>query len=378
MTREEIDAVKQAIADAEEFAEGPAISTHEKPRLLVVPADPDQTVARLRDVLASADGLYERTVPVRLVFDQLQEGVCAQVLSPYLLILRTHAVCRPYRIMHRSDGTIEEKDTPLPHAIANMYLDSRDWRLPVLKGIASGPLLRDDGTFQLAEGYDPQTCLWQESVPDISGLVPEHPNLEEAVEALLSLRETFKTFCFADGAIIDEDGLQVVDTGKPPGKDESALLAALLTAVCRASLDRAPGLLLRASPMSGAGAGKGLLARCICLIAFGREPHAVTGGSTGEELDKRIAAELIAGHSALFLDNLNNMAVKSDLLASILTERLARVRLLGKSENVPLHANAFVILTGNGLTVTEDLARRFIFVELDARTEAPEFSIIQK
>jgi len=27
--------------------------------------------------------------------------------------------------------------------------------------------------------------------------------------------------------------------------------------------------------MSGAGAGKGLLARCICNIAFGRDPHAV-------------------------------------------------------------------------------------------------------
>lgn len=39
---------------------------------------------------------------------------------------------------------------------------------------------------------------------------------------------------------------------------------------------------------------------------------------------------------------------------------------------VPLNASTFVILTGNGLTVSEDLARRFVAVDFDARTEDPE------
>jgi len=39
---------------------------------------------------------------------------------------------------------------------------------------------------------------------------------------------------------------------------------------------------------------------------------------------------------------------------------------------VPLNASAFVILTGNGLSVSEDLARRFIAVDFDAGTEDPE------
>ena len=75
----------------------------------------------------------------------------------------------------------------------------------------------------------------------------------------------------------------------------------------------------------------------------------MTPGATAEELEKRIAAELIEGSPALFLDNLNNLALRSDLLASTITERPARVRLLGKSQMVPLNASAFVILTGNGL-----------------------------
>ncbi|MFP6888821.1 MAG: hypothetical protein VCF07_03545, partial [Nitrospinota bacterium] len=159
---------------------------------------------------------------------------------------------------------------------------------------------------------------------------------------------------------------------KPPEKDESGFLVALLTAVCRPSLHLAPGVLFRAAPMSGAGAGKGLLARCISIIAFGREPHAVTSGANAEELEKRIAAELMEGSPVLFLDNLNNKAFKSDLLASAITERPARVRVLGRSQMVPLNATAFVVLTGNGLSVSEDLARRFIAVEFDAGTEDPE------
>ena len=36
------------------------------------------------------------------------------------------------------------------------------------------------------------------------------------------------------------------------------------------------------------------------------------------------------------------------------------------------HASAFAILTGSGLTVSEDLARRFVAVDFDPRTEDPE------
>jgi hypothetical protein len=50
----------------------------------------------------------------------------------------------------------------------------------------------------------------------------------------------------------------------------------------------------------------------------------------------------------------------------------AKVRLLGQTRMVPLNSTAFVAVTGNGLTVTEDLARRFILCELDARCEDPE------
>ena len=44
-------------------------------------------------------------------------------------------------------------------------------------------------------------------------------------------------------------------------------------------------------------------------------------------MEKRIAAELIEGGPVLFLDNLNNTSFRSNLLASAMTERPARVRM---------------------------------------------------
>jgi hypothetical protein len=346
-----------------------------KPRLLVEDCNPDRTVSALRDIVAKVGGLYDRGVPVRLAFDQMQRGMVAQVMSPDAFVLIAHAVCRPYLIKTKKDGTHEEVDARLPRSLAVMYLDWRgEWKLPVLNGIASVPLLQDDGAIKSGDGYDFASGMWCENIPDLAKLVPEIPTKEEARAALTLIRHAFKTFCFADAEMIhDTDcGVPVVDVSKPPGRDESAFLNALLTAVCRPSLHLAPGVLLRAAAMSGAGAGKGLLARCMCIIAFGREPHAVTAGDGADELDKRIAAELIEGSPALFLDNLNNTAFKSNLLASSITERPARVRLLGRSQMVTLCATAFVILTGNGLTISEDLARRFVAVDFDPRTEDPE------
>ena len=353
---------------------GASPGTSRKPRLLVDHANPDLTVAALRDILSRAPNLYDRGIPVRLVTDKARRrDLVAQGLAPDELVLVTHQLARPYAI--DKDGYGGESDVRLPHSIARMYLSWRgEWELPLLNGIASSPLLRDDGTIASRTGYDADSGMWQENVPDLAGRVPDRVSFEVAATSLQLVRETFKTFCFADSDTIFDpvQGIPVVDIRKPPGPDESSFLNAMLTAVCRPSLPLAPGVLVRAAPISGAGTGKGLLVRCMCLVAFGREPHAVTSGSNGEELEKRIASELIQSNPVLFLDNLNEIAFRSNLLASALTERPARVRILGRSQMIQLNASAFVALTGNGLSVSEDLARRFIVINLDAGMETPE------
>jgi len=145
-----------------------------------------------------------------------------------------------------------------------------------------------------------------------------------------------------------------------------------MTAVVRPSLPRAPGLLFTGAQYSGSGVGKGLLVRLMCKIAFGNEPAAVSAGHDTEEMDKRIVAMLVGGQQVLFLDNVNSAALRSDTLASGITESPARVRVLGSSQLVSLNAASLIMITGNGLSVSEDLARRFLLVELDAHVEDPE------
>src|SRR5262245_9341864 len=132
MTTENEELIAKIIDGAEDVCE-PATPEEqgEKPRLLVESCNPDQTVAALRDILAGAGGLFDRGVPVRLAFDQIQRGTVAQMMTPDALVLRAHTVCRPYLLKTKQDGTVEEVNTRLPRSLAVMYLDWRgEWRLP--------------------------------------------------------------------------------------------------------------------------------------------------------------------------------------------------------------------------------------------------------
>ena len=72
----------------------------------------------------------------------------------------------------------------LPRQFAVMYLDWRgEWRLRPMNGIASAPLLYDDGAISCNEGYDPNSGMWSENVPDLQGLIPERLTKEDAIAA---------------------------------------------------------------------------------------------------------------------------------------------------------------------------------------------------
>jgi hypothetical protein len=350
-----------------------AASADGKPRLKIDKNHPERTVADLRDVLAKSGRLYDRGTPVRVVFDQSLGGSVAHSMTADSLALEAHFACQPYVLSRREDTWIE-RDAPLPPQMTRMYLGWRgEWGLPPLSGVATTPLLSEDGSIRAARGYDTATGLWCERVPDVGDSVPLRPTRAEAEAALALVRDMFKTFCFADAKMMSRsDGVSIVDPRETPGMDESSFLAALLGAVCRPCLDLAPGALFRAPPYSGSGAGKGKLARCICAVAHGRQPSAITAGGSPEEMEKRISAALLEGGPAVLLDNFNNVTLCSASLESALTERPAKVRQFRTLDLIALNALASVFVTGNGIVLAQDIVRRFIPTELDARMEDPE------
>jgi len=341
----------------------------ELPELIIHRGNLPATAAHLRDRLAQSGRLFDRGLPVRVVRPADGGMPSATPLTRHNVVIEAHRLCQPMKI--DADGA--HIPATLPDRVAAMYLDmAGEWDLPALTGIATSPLLSADGSIRAADGYDAATGLWCCNIPKLT--LPARPSLAEAKAALAHLRVMFVTFPFADATRrLDADvGHEIVDIVTPPNQDESAFLVGLMTAVARPSLWLAPGTLITAPAISGAGTGKGLLARATCTVAFGIHPRAFTAGNDRKELDKRLAAELIEAAPSLFLDNANGVALRSDTLASVLTERPARVRVLGQTRMVPLNTTAFAVVTGNGLTVTEDLARRFIACELDARCEDPE------
>ena len=115
-----------------------------------------------------------------------------------------------------------------------MYLDmSGEWGLPLLAGVSTAPLLSEDGSVRAADGYDRTTGLWCCSVPKLR--LPVRPSRANAEAALELLRHAFRTFPFGDAARRWDASLEteVIDVTEPPGRDESAFLIALITAVCR-------------------------------------------------------------------------------------------------------------------------------------------------
>jgi hypothetical protein len=81
---------------------------------------------------------------------------------------------------------------------------------------------------------------------------------------------------------------------------------------------------------------------------------------------------LIEGGPAILLDSMNNRSFQSAQLESAITERPARVRPLGYSKTIPLCSSAMIILTGSGLSLSTDIARRCITVNFDAEMEDAE------
>ena len=340
----------------------------EKPDLVVDDGDLPAVARQLRDFFVGSGRLFERGVPVKVIRPADSSPPIAVRLTSNRVVIEAHQICRPVRL--QGDDVVP---VTLPNRVARMYLDlSGEWGLPPLTGVSTAPILAPNGMVRSAEGYHSPSGLWCAGVPQL--VIADRPTRLQAEAALQLLREAFQTFPYADAVRRANAalGVEVVDLDRPPGVDESALLVGLITAVCRPNLWLAPGLLIRAPEISGAGTGKGLLVRCLCAIAFGIRPHAFTTGGDRQELDKRLASDLIEAAPVLFVDNVNSSLLRSDTLASILTERPARVRLLGRTQMVPLNSAAFIAVTGNGLNVSEDLARRFIVCELDARCEDPE------
>ena len=339
------------------------------PDLFVMKADLPLVSQQLRDRLAHHPWLFERGGPARLVSFPSEQDRQAEVhqLRGDAVVHAAHEICRPYQVNWRG----KRSNVTLPERVAKLYLALNGrWNLRPLHGVCCSALLDPDGGIHSHEGYHAPTGMWCTRPPPLS--VPDRPFKDQAVDALYRLRTAMRTFTFKGSPLVERDGNLVVDIEQNPGLCESAALCGLLTAVCRASLPLAPGVMINAPSLSGSGAGKGLLARMMIAIGLGIVVEATAAGHDEAEFEKRISTALLSGDPAVLLDNLNNTLLRSAQLESCLTEPLVGVRLFGHLKKQMVRAIMFVVLTGNGLQASGDAARRYVYPTLEPPVDNPE------
>jgi hypothetical protein len=246
----------------------------------------------------------------------------------------------------------ETRIVDCPPRIATAYLArTGEWRLPVLTGFISAPILRKDGTLLSQAGYDARTGLF--FTADGEWQIPAQPTREEARQALEVLAEPFSEFPFVSG---------------PAGSDRSVLIAAILTGIERRILKTAP-LFGFSAPTTRS--GKSLLAEAVAILATGRPAPAAAVSTNGEELRKAITSILREGHQVVNLDNIEGPLASPDLARAITQDEYSD-RELGKSRQLRLATNVLWTATGNNLTLLGDLTSRALLCRIDPRMERPE------
>jgi hypothetical protein len=112
------------------------------------------------------------------------------------------------------------------------------------------------------------------------------------------------------------------------------------------------------------------LASCLSEISTGRPVEAIAEASDDEEWRKRLTAVLVEGPTIVLLDNVNRI-LDSGALASLLTTRMWKDRLLGVSKTVRAPNLAVWLASGNNTRLSRELVRRTVWCRLDSRTDTP-------
>ena len=246
---------------------------------------------------------------------------------------------------------------PTPSPVISKMLNNPMPLAPRVTGLVSHPIVSLDGRVINQEGVDDKTGLLLQ-FGGARFTVPESPTADDSQEAVERIKQIlFTEFCFEDDP-------------KTPNLYLIATLAVLLTAIFRKVIDQAPGSLICANVQ---GTGKTTLARIIHMIATGRDMPVSSLGGSVEETQKAMLSALLQSPAMLCFDNiLDGSEIHDPTLAQVITSPYFQGRILGKSQEVSVNTNTLFVFTGNNVTVSVDLVRRFLPVRLTTDVSQPE------
>ncbi|MDD2709267.1 MAG: DnaB-like helicase N-terminal domain-containing protein [Verrucomicrobiae bacterium] len=311
------------------------------------------TAGRLLSDFASDAATHLKTKPIycqngRAVFvktDGAIEGVRPEVFRTWIEKFCLCVKRIQNKKQHFEIGCTLRTDDAKGALCAPQFLE----KLRPLKKVNSVPLpvLRKNGVIELLKtGYDFETQTL--TLPGV-----EYQNDLAFDEAKKTLDDLLSEFMFADD-----------------GRSRAVAVAAMVGLFSNGLL---PPRSLRPCFIYSAnaeGAGKSILASCCIIPVIGKTP---TGCKVADEpeIQKSLLAAIKEGAQVLLLDNIKGR-LNSGALEAFLSCVEFSGRNLGENSTFTGENLATCFITGNGLSITPDLRRRSLFVELHLDVERAE------
>jgi hypothetical protein len=202
------------------------------------------------------------------------------------------------------------------------------------------PVSRPDGQIVLLDvGMDAQSMTYTAD----AGFTPELMPIEEASA---TLRDLLSEFAWTD------DG----------GRSMAVHISAMLTVFAGSILPQGTTMPVFVFLGNAEGAGKTLLAQ-LAGITYAKLPAAEAAPTKEEEWQKKLLALTISGRRVVLFDNLKGH-LNSPALEAYVTSPTFGGRILGVTKEFSGEAGATLLITGNGLTISPDMRRRSLLVEL--------------
>lgn len=249
--------------------------------------------------------------------------------------------------MKQSKG--DEIDANVPEYLPGMVLqDAIQYDvLPFLDGLSYAPTFARSGRLHDQPGYSADTRLYYTKPVRIGEIAPSR--LPWAKQILLN--ELFSDFPFANNASL------------------AHTLALLLLPFVRPMIMGPTPLHLIDAPTPGT--GKSLLATLALLPSHGDYIETMSWPENEDDRRKTITSRLSEGATYTLIDNIPPGDFKSAILAQVVTAPVHTDRRLGVTQSISIPVRAIWIATGNNLQPDSEIARRCIWIRLDAGLERP-------
>lgn len=216
--------------------------------------------------------------------------------------------------------------------------------------ISSIPLIDASGRIAHRPGLDAGSGVYIDIEPGAFDQPPQEPTRPQTVVALRRAWRPWSAYRWATP------------------NDAAAALAALLLVPLRPTIDTAPGFIATAA---AEGAGKSKCVEALASLVLGYLPHPQSLSHNEEETKKLVVALMREGSSAIIFDNLKGTA-DSEAIATVIGTGRFGGRLLGSSATVEGPARIYWLASGNSVSLSRDLARRFTCSSIDPGTDTPQ------